>query len=112
MGNDAANLNAFSGENTTMQLNLSRCDPELQKSLVVHEFGHALGLKHEHQRSDFWEVLEKHLDIPKMKRSVSEKYSISSEQEKVASWWDNQWNAEPANSSDLAYDPLSIMHYR
>ena len=27
-------------------------------SNVLHEFGHALGLDHEHQRSDFWDVLE------------------------------------------------------
>ncbi len=39
----------------------------LQKSLVIHEFGHALGLEHEHQRSDFWEVLGEYIDDEKMK---------------------------------------------
>ena len=99
-----------------MQLNLSCCDPDLQRSLVIHEFGHALGLKHEHQRSDFWNVIRKHLDLPKMKSCISVRYSMTSEQERAASGWNSQWDAESASSSTspregYEYDPLSIMHY-
>ena len=42
----------------TMVLNLFKMEKQEQKSMVIHEFGHALGLDHEHQRSDFWDVLE------------------------------------------------------
>ena len=35
--------------------------------IVRHEFGHVLGLEHEHQRSVFWDVAEKFLDVEKMK---------------------------------------------
>ena len=42
-----------------MYLNLYGKSESEQRSLVLHEFGHALGLDHEHQRSDFWDKLEK-----------------------------------------------------
>ncbi len=51
----------------TMTLSLKGLDPNMQKFLVMHEFGHALGLIHEHQRSDFWEVADSLLDVRKMR---------------------------------------------
>ena len=87
-----------------MQLNLGGHTPDLQESLVVHEFGHALGLEHEHQSSDFWDVLEKHLDVNEMKKDPL-----------VGAAWD-QWAKKSTGGqsvNDLSeYDPDSIMHYR
>ena len=89
----------------TMQLNLGGHTAELQESYVVHEFGHALGLEHEHQCSDFWDVLGKHLDIEKMKKDPQ-----------VAAVFEAQWAKkafeEPSVNSLSEYDPESIMHFK
>ena len=91
----------------TMQLNLGGHSPELQESLVIHSFGHALGLEHEHQCSDFWEVVGKHIDVERMKKDPL-----------VARAFEAQWAARaPATPGEQTvnslseYDPKSIMHY-
>ena len=90
----------------TMQLNLGGHTPELQESLVIHQFGHALGLENEHQRSDFWDVLGKYLDIEKMKADPL-----------VGSVFDAGWARAPSSPGEQSvnslseYDPDSIMHY-
>ena len=89
----------------TMQLNLGGHTPDLQESLVVHEFGHALGLEHEHQSSDFWDVLGKHLDVNEMKKDAQ-----------VGTAFKDQWAKKDTGGQSVndmsEYDPDSIMHYR
>ena len=92
----------------TMQLNLGGHTPDLQESLVVHEFGHALGLEHEHQSSDFWDVVGEFLDVEKMKKDPQ-----------VSTAFEKQWarkastgSEEPSVNSLSEYDPESIMHYK
>ena len=51
-----------------MFLSLKDVTPDFQQYLVMHEFGHALGLLHEHQRSDFWKEMLSLLDVEKMKK--------------------------------------------
>ena len=99
----------------TMQLSLRGYHAELQESLVIHEFGHALGLEHEHQRSDFWKIIGKHLDLEEMKKDPLVSPS-SSEEGKAA--FGKDWLAMPTISEaktesdcNYDYDPLSIMHY-
>ena len=91
----------------TMKLNLKGHSPELQESIVLLEFGRALGLEHEHQRSEFWDVLEKHLNVEEMKKDP-----------RVGAFYEKNWARAPATSDGQSvnslseYDPDSIMHYQ
>ena len=100
VGTDAMNVTDL--EKPTMVLSLRAHSPDIQRSLVIHEFGHALGLEHKHQRSDFWDVLEKHFDLGSIK-----------EDKRLAQLKD--WSRLKGNTHlDVArsdYDPNSIMHY-
>ena len=95
----------------TMRLNLGGTatgypHPSLQRSLVIHEFGHALGLEHEHQRSDFWDILEKHLNPDKVPGMSSTPGSDESR-----ATFGTQWARKLVKGTPSKYDPLSIMHY-
>ena len=90
----------------TIKLNLADLDkePELQESIVIKQFGHALGLKNEHQRSDFWNVIRKYLKVEKMKTSPE-----------IGSIFEGLWAAtsEEQTVNRLSeYDPKSITHFR
>ena len=76
---------------------------DYKKHIVIHEFGHALGLGHEHQRSDFWKLIRPYVDITKMKKylNVSNKgFEIN---------WDS--DSQFKTGKCTVYDPSSIMHY-
>ena len=94
----------------TMVLSCLQQHPlDLQRSLVIHEFGHALGLEHEHQRSDFWNVLRKHFDTAKIIKAV-----YHDEVEKARKGFEANWlelEKEPSETVLTEYDPESIMHY-
>ena len=92
----------------TMNLDLkdSRFDPDTQKFLVVHEFGHALGLEHEHQRSGFWKVASKFVDTAKMKTDPSmQKVDFAKD------WGVSESEVVPQSGQCSNYDPQSVMHY-
>ena len=93
----------------TMHLSLVHAwSDDLKKHYIIHEFGHALGLGHEHQRSKFWQFLHPYVNYGKMKQDPSVGGDLN---------FQTQWAAQPDSfySSDLespgAYDPQSIMHY-
>ena len=95
----------------TMQLNLGGHTPELQESLVIHQFGHALGLGHEHQQADFWNVVGRHLDIEQMKMDPFVNSLQTPEDEERM--FQKNWGVGKQSVSSLSeYDPDSIMHYR
>ena len=105
VGVDAMNIPE---DRPTMCLNLVGHTPEFQESLVIHSFGNALGLEHEHQRSEFWNVIEKHLDIDKMKKDPQ---IASSGFER--NWYKKEEQPGEHSVNSLSeYDPQSIMHYR
>ena len=84
-----------------LDLKGSGLDPDTQKFHVIHEFGHALGLEHEHQRSDFCEVASKFIDIDKMKADDRlKKVDFPKDMEVL-----------PNAGQCSKYDPKSVMHY-
>ena len=100
----------------TMVLNLKGHTTPFQRSLVIHEFGHALGLEHEHQRSDFWEVIEPYIDTDRMKDDPRLLKSIDKPTKGKAAFQDDWFEKcrernERRRVSKTEYDPESIMHY-
>ena len=82
-----------------MWLDLSHKDDNYNEYLVVHEFGHALGLGHEHQRSDFRACIISFLDETKMSKKLQGRYK--------------DWSTDVKLDINRAteYDPESVMHY-
>ena len=64
LGRNAANFE----KDITMRLNLSRDDDDYRQFVVVHEFGHALGLGHEHQTSHLVNALDRNVTIGWLKQ--------------------------------------------
>ena len=104
MGNDA--LLVKNKSKPTMYLNLFGKSEADQRSLVLHEFGHALGLDHEHQRSDFWKVLER-FTIGKKKMQDGDDGQCA---KAVAEHFKKDYQGR-VGLQQTDYDPQSIMHY-
>ena len=81
----------------TMMLNLKGFPRVLQESLVIHQFGHALGLDHEHQWSEFWDVVNEFFDESKI--GDSQMLRVKKREDMI----------DKEGSSP--YDRHSIMHY-
>ena len=97
----------------TMFLNLHWMSDAAKKSYVIHEFGHALGLDHEHQRSRFWDILETkdkkgdHLTIGVANMQIKGKYGEPACQQHLR----KNWTENEVKITRPEYDPDSIMHY-
>lgn len=81
---------------------------DFQRSLVIHEFGHALGMEHEHQRSDFWDVVKEFIDIKEMEDTVQNSKSKKGERA-----FNRDWFRRSPSMTDhtTKYDSKSIMHF-
>ena len=91
-----------------MWLNLKSPDacPSYYKRIIRHEFGHALGLKHEHQHPDALRLT----DIGKLREYLRKKHSLTPE--KVEERIRTQWAVLSGGASQKSkYDENSVMHY-
>ena len=105
IGNKAKRVES---DQPTMWLNLHSggIDDSFKKHLVVHEFGHALGLGHEHQRSDFWKILKPYLNEKEMKQELSVRFGVDGDQ------FERDWGRKTSTKvKKTAYDSGSVMHY-
>lgn len=85
-------------------------DCAYQKYMVIHQFGHALGLEHEHQRKDFWDAVQKYIDLERMRSDPRIGNYGDSLKAFVRDWLpfeDDKTYRETA----YKYDPQSIMHW-
>ncbi len=82
-----------------------------KKSLVIHEFGHALGLDHEHQHSDFWDTVEPYFDVTRMKDEHRFEKGMSSFGFKKKYGKGKRFFGIKERTQE-EYDSDSIMHYR
>ena len=82
----------------TMVLRLYKGKTDYNSHVVMHEFGHILGLEHEHQRSVFWKIAKKFLDVEKMRKELGNR---------AVDYFELKQNGE----GSMKYDPDSIMHY-
>ena len=95
----AGNVGKAGSTKPTMWLDLSGKDDNYNEYLVVHEFGHALGLGHEHQRSDFRACIISFLDETKMRKRLKDRYED----------WGNDDKLDINSATE--YDSESVMHY-
>ena len=104
----------------TMALDLSKINRQKdaeKRSLVIHEFGHALGLGHEHLRWDFWGKVGEHFDKDSVEAALeskncnSEDKASSSRGKRATFERDYYDTTDGLSDSSLVYDPDSIMHY-
>ena len=73
---------------------------DYKKHIVIHEFGHALGLGHEHQHSDFWKLIKPYVDVAKMNNDMG----VCNDSFQAI--WDSGQQSLGAKCTD--YDPHSI----
>ena len=86
-----------------MILNLNDCKDDYHKeATILHEFGHVLGLGHEHQHPEYLEVMKKFIDID----ATMNCYGIEK-----PSFYREQYGKLNYTLVKTQYDPDSIMHY-
>ena len=101
MGNQA------NGNDVTMLLNLD-CPNIPYTRTIRHEFGHALGIHHEHQNPNAPKLFdEKKLEKFLRSRGVSDE-NIP---DKIKTQWRRLSSPSERPKSNFAYDKDSVMHY-
>ena len=93
----------------TMWLNLKSPDdcPSFYKRIIRHEFGHALGLKHEHQSPNAPQLTNQET-LREYLRQSNPSFTSEQIEKKIRT----QWAVLAGGASQKSrYDPESVMHY-
>ena len=86
----------------TMCLNFSNMNDEQIKAIIVHQFGHALGLGHSLMKPRDWKVLKPYLNLEMMTNTLSCNLEDL----------DVMWTGEGLDEDVVNYDKQSVMQYR
>ena len=76
-------------------------DDDEIKTIIIHQFGHALGLGHSLQRPENWKILEKYV----RKEKMMESYGLKDPKK-----FEVQWSGL-AESDQFCYQKESAMQY-
>lgn len=96
-----------------MTLDLSSSRDDYKRHLVPHEFGHALGLAHEHQSPNAPALLEKEDLIAKLAPYMPG-VSEAAKRKAAADKYEQDYKRHSVVADDAVvtkHDPKSIMHY-
>jgi hypothetical protein len=97
-----------------MQLNIGGWAPYHYKSLIQHEFGHALGLEHEHQRPDVPNLFDDEKLKEIVRNQLIQEHSPHSDKDvenRIKTQWEALTPADPHAVVSSPYDKDSVMHY-
>lgn len=102
----------------TMWLDLGRGYDEYKRYLVLHEFGHVLGLGHEHQSPNARYFIDEKKAIDELTRQYKKalentyrgkKLDVMAKEEAEKKFHHDY--AQRSGGEATEYDPYSIMHY-
>ncbi len=107
VGSVVQNNDLLTGDDATVFLDISSKDDDRILWNVLHEFGHVLGLYHEHQHPNYLQVIREFADYYKklfryLRKKIDD-YTVELFQLQYDPIQDAIFTSE--------YDPDSIMHY-
>ena len=89
----------------TMSLNFRGMNEQETRAMVIHQFGHALGLGHALMRPEEWEDIKEYVDMEKM--------AMESHYEDRVDFFEKEWTGKELGDDVLVnYDEKSVMQYR
>ena len=87
-----------------MSLNFRNMSVQQVKAMVIHQFGHALGLGHALMKPEEWESIKEYVDVRKM--------GMACHDEKDEKAFKQQWTGMGVRASvEVNHDEKSVMQY-